>query len=145
RPRGAGCEALAEAVVGAAGTGGEAVSLHAPGDGPVDRMRNVVQRVYGGRDVALAKAARSDLSRLARQGLDGLPVCMAKVPGSLTDDAKRVGAPVGFDVTVQRVIPQAGAGFLVALTGETVRMPGLGAHPQAERVDVVDGQVVGIG
>jgi formate--tetrahydrofolate ligase len=142
---GAGCLELAGLVREAAGQGGEATSLHQPGDDVVTRMRNVVQRVYGGRDVVLGKGARSDLARLKKQGLDGLPVCMAKVPASLTDDAARFGAPIDFDITVQKVIAQTGAGFLVALTGETVRMPGLSAHPQAERVDVVDGRVVGIG
>ena len=110
-----------------------------------DKVRAVVRRVYGGRDVLLGKQARADLARIERLGFAHLPVCMARVPGSFTDDPSRAGAPRGFDITVQRVILQAGAGFLVALTGEVVRMPGLGARPQAERVDLVNGEVVGVG
>jgi formate--tetrahydrofolate ligase len=143
---GAGCEELARAVLAAAPAEAPVPTPLYTAATPVpDKIRAVVRRVYGGRDVLLGKQARADLARIERLGFSHLPVCMARVPGSFTDDPSRAGAPRGFDITVQRVILQAGAGFLVALTGEVVRMPGLGARPQAERVDLVGGEVVGVG
>ena len=77
-------------------------------------------------------------------GAEGLPLCVAKTQMSLSDDPKRVGRPEGFEITVRRLILAAGAGFLVPLLGDIIRMPGLPAAPQAERIDLIDGEIVGI-
>jgi formate--tetrahydrofolate ligase len=94
--------------------------------------------------VAYTRAARRDLARVERLGYAGLPVCIAKIPGSLSDDPKLRGAPQGFELTVRAVEINAGAGFLVVLTGDIMRMPGLPKHPLAERIDVRDGAIVGL-
>jgi formate--tetrahydrofolate ligase len=72
-------------------------------------------------------------------------VCIAKTPASLSDDPRRHGRPEGFEVTVRSVQVNAGAGFLVVLTGDILRMPGLPRHPRAENIDLVDGEIVGVG
>jgi len=114
-------------------------------DDPVpDKIEAVARGMYGARSVVLAKPARRDLARIERLGLAHLPVCIAKVPGSLSDDAKLRGRPRDFDITVREIVPQAGAGFLVVLTGDVLRMPGLPARPGAESIDVRDGRVVGV-
>ena len=81
---------------------------------------------------------------MRRLGYERLPVCIAKTPASLSDDPKLRGRPRDFDVTVRSIQIQAGAGFLVALTGEILRMPGLPRRPLAESVDVRDGEIVGV-
>jgi formate--tetrahydrofolate ligase len=85
------------------------------------------------------------LGRIERMGLDGLPVCMSKTPASLSDDGSLRNVPTGFDVQVRELQISAGAGFIVALMGSLVRMPGLGRKPQAERIDLVDGEIIGVG
>ena len=97
--------------------------------------------MYGAGDVHFAKAAKRDLEDVERLGYAGLPVCIAKTPASLSDDARLRGRPEGFDLTVRRVLVNAGAGFLVVLTGDILRMPGLPRRPLAESIDL-DGDVV---
>ena len=89
--------------------------------------------------------ARGAMKRLTELGYGGLPVCVAKTQSSLSDNPKKKGRPTGFEVTVQAVRVSAGAGFLVVLLGDIVRMPGVPRGPQATKVDVVDGEIVGIG
>jgi formate--tetrahydrofolate ligase len=101
--------------------------------------------MYGADDVVFTKAAKRDLAEVERLGCAGLPVCIAKVPGSLSDDAKLRGRPTGFEVTVRSIQVNAGAGFLVVLTGEIMRMPGLPRTPLAEQLDLRDGRIVGLG
>ncbi len=98
----------------------------------------------GATSVEYTKAAERDLKEIARLGYEGLPICMAKTPNSLTDDPRVVGRPESFDVTVRNVILAAGAGFVVPLLGEIIRMPGLPPQPQAERMDLIDDRVVGL-
>jgi len=109
-----------------------------------DKVERIARRMYGASSVEYTKAAERDLEEIARLGYAGLPVCMAKTPNSLTDDPQVVGRPGSFDITVRSVILAAGAGFVVPLLGEIIRMPGLPAKPQAERMDLVDGEVVGL-
>ncbi|MEZ4289263.1 MAG: formate--tetrahydrofolate ligase [Myxococcota bacterium] len=97
------------------------------------------------RSVAFTGRARHDLARIDRLGLGGLPVCIAKVPGSLSDDPKRRGRPRDFEITVRELRIAAGAGFVVALTGEILRMPGLPRAPRAASIDVRDGRIEGLG
>jgi formate--tetrahydrofolate ligase len=111
---------------------------------PVEKIRTVAREIYGARSVAFTKAASQDLKRIARLGFSDLPVCIAKTQSSLSDDPKLRGRPRDFEITVQRVQINSGAGFLVVLTGDILRMPGLPKDPQAARIDVVDGRITGL-
>ena len=109
-----------------------------------EKILAVARQMYGADEVAYTKAAERDLAEIERLGYAGLPVCMAKTPNSLTDDPQVVGRPEEFDITVRNVILAAGAGFVVPLLGDILRMPGLPASPQAVRMDLVDGRVTGL-
>jgi formate--tetrahydrofolate ligase len=108
------------------------------------KIRTVARRMYGARNVVFTPAATRDLEDVERLGYAGLPVCIAKVPSSLSDDPKRTGRPRDFDVTVRGIQVNAGAGFLVVLTGDILRMPGLPKRPLAESIDLVDGEITGL-
>jgi len=108
------------------------------------KILTVVQRIYGARNLVLSKEARKDIKEIQRLGHEKLPICIAKTPKSLSDDPRLRGRPTEFDVSVARIHINAGAGFLVVMTGEIVRMPGLPARPQAEAIDVVDGRITGL-
>jgi len=108
------------------------------------KLEKIAQHMYGARDVAYTRAAEQDLELIARLGYERLPLCVAKTQMSLSDDPRVVGRPVDFDVTVRGVLIAAGAGFLVPLLGEILRMPGLPTRPAATRIDLVDGEVVGL-
>jgi formate--tetrahydrofolate ligase len=94
--------------------------------------------------VELGPAAKAALRSLQRQGLDRLPVCVAKTQSSLSDDPRRRGRPEGFTLTVRDLRVNAGAGFIVALAGDIVRMPGLPARPAAVGIDLVAGEIQGL-
>ena len=115
-------------------------------DAPVEeKIDAVVRRVYGGADAEILPAARKQLRELEALGFGGLPVCIAKTQASLSDDPTLLGAPEGFTVTVRSVTVSAGAGFLVALTGSVLTMPGLPKVPAAENIDVDDdGRITGL-
>ena len=100
---------------------------------------------YGGKGAVLTPAAEKQARRLTELGFGGLPVCVAKTQYSFTDDPARTGAPEGFTVTVRNLKVSAGAGFLVAMTGEIMTMPGLPKSPAAERIDVDEnGRISGL-
>ncbi len=110
-----------------------------------DKIRAIVTRVYGGEAVNFTPAAQKEIARLSSLGFDKLPVCMAKTQYSFSDDAAKLGAPEGFTVTVRNVKVSAGAGFVVALTGDIMTMPGLPKSPAAERIDVDEnGKISGL-
>ncbi len=109
-----------------------------------EKVLVVARTLYGARGVVFTREAQRDLGDVERLGYGGLPVCIAKTPTSLSDDPKLAGRPDGFDVTVRRVQINAGAGFLVVLTGDILRMPGLPRRPLAERLDLHDGRIVGL-
>ena len=112
-------------------------------DGPVeDKIRAIVTKIYGGKDVVFTAEAEKQLRQLTELGFGSLPVCMAKTQYSLTDDPAKLGAPTDFTVTVRSIKVAAGAGFLVALTGDIMTMPGLPKVPAAERIDVDDNGVI---
>jgi formate--tetrahydrofolate ligase len=116
-----------------------------PLEAPVEeKIATVAREMYGARDIAYTPAAERDLRDVARLGYSDLPVCIAKTPASLSDDPSLHGRPRDFEVTVRGVQVNAGAGFLVVLTGEILRMPGLPRHPLAQQIDVRDGQIVGL-
>ena len=110
-----------------------------------DKIEAIVRRVYRGSGVVFAPAAKKEIAKLASLGFDQLPVCMAKTQYSFSDDAAKLGAPEGFTVTVRNVKVSAGAGFIVALTGDIMTMPGLPKAPAALRIDVdANGKISGL-
>lgn len=108
------------------------------------KLEKVARAMYGARQVTWSKEAERDLATIRRLGYEGLPLCVAKTQKSLSDDPKKVGRPEDFEIHVRNVILAAGAGYLVPLLGDILRMPGLPAVPQAERIDLVDGRVAGM-
>ena len=96
----------------------------------------IVRRIYGGDGASIAPAAKKQIARLTELGFGNMPICMAKTQYSFSDDQTKLGAPTGFTVTVRSVKVSAGAGFIVALTGDIMTMPGLPKVPAAERIDV---------
>ena len=110
-----------------------------------EKIEAIVKKVYGGDGVIIAPAAQKQIATLVSLGFDKMPVCMAKTQYSFSDDATKLGAPEGFTVTVRNVKVSAGAGFIVALTGDIMTMPGLPKVPAAERIDVDDnGKISGL-
>jgi formate--tetrahydrofolate ligase len=109
------------------------------------KIEKIVRSIYGGDSVILAQKARNQLKVIDRLGLSNLPVCMAKTQYSVSDNPKAVGAPTGFEVTVSELRIAAGAGFIVAVTGAMMTMPGLPRRPASESMDVrADGGAVGM-
>ena len=113
-------------------------------DSVVDKIHKVALGMYGARDVEFTKAAEKDLREIVRLGFAHLPVCIAKVPSSLSDDPALRGRPRDFEITVRNIVINSGAGFLVVITGNIMRMPGLPRQPLAQAIDVVDGEIVGL-
>lgn len=110
-----------------------------------EKARAIVQKVYGGRNVVFSKKAQNQMRRFEKNGWGNLPICMAKTQYSLSDDPKSLGRPEDFDVTVRELVPKIGAGFIVALTGEVLTMPGLPKHPAALDMDIKkDGEITGL-
>ena len=107
-----------------------------------NKIGDIVRKVYGGDGVQFTAAAKKQLDRIKTLGYEGLPVCMAKTQYSLSDDPAKLGAPSGFTVTVRDLRISAGAGFIVALTGSIMTMPGLPKSPAAERIDVDENGVI---
>jgi formate--tetrahydrofolate ligase len=143
---GEGAEALARALVAhAEGSSRPFRPLYRWSDPVPEKIRAVAAAMYGARSVAFTRRAERDLREIESHGFAGLPVCIAKVATSLSDDPQRLNRPRDFEVTVREIQVNAGAGFLVVLTGDILRMPGLPKHPLAERVDLRDGEIVGVG
>ena len=109
------------------------------------KLNDIATKVYHADGVALTAGARKQMKELEALGFDKLPICMAKTQYSFSDDAALLGAPRGFTITVRNLRVSAGAGFLVALTGDIMTMPGLPKVPAAERIDVdEDGKITGL-
>ncbi|WHH57562.1 formate--tetrahydrofolate ligase [Petroclostridium sp. X23] len=109
------------------------------------KIHTIVTRIYGGRDVAYTSSAERAIKQLELLGYDQLPICMAKTQYSLSDDAALLGMPKDFTVTVKEVRISAGAGFIVALTGDIMTMPGLPKEPAAEKIDIDEsGKIIGL-
>jgi formate--tetrahydrofolate ligase len=110
-----------------------------------EKVRTIVQKVYGGKDVHFTDQAKKQIVQIEKFGWDVLPICMAKTQYSLSDQPTLLGRPEGFTVTIREVIPKLGAGFLVCLTGDIMTMPGLPKQPAALRMDVdSEGHAVGL-
>jgi formate--tetrahydrofolate ligase len=142
---GAGAAELAEAVVDAADHPSALQPIY-PLDAPiVEKIDAIAKRVYGADGVFLLPAAENDVKRFTGQGLDTVPICMAKTHLSLSHDPNLIGAPTGFTVPVRAVRAYTGAGWLVALCGDMQTMPGLSASPAAFNVDIDEhGRTVGL-
>ncbi len=117
-----------------------------PLDMPVyEKIKTVCMEMYGADDIAFTKSAEKDLKHIEQLNLTDLPICIAKAPSSLSDDPLLHGRPRDFEVTVRNIHVNSGAGFLVVLTGEIMRMPGLPKAPQAEQMALdADGHVTGL-
>nr|MBQ5811840.1 formate--tetrahydrofolate ligase [Clostridia bacterium] len=110
-----------------------------------DKINAIVRKVYRGEGAILTAAAKKEADRLTAAGYGNLPICMAKTQYSFSDDMTKIGAPEGFTVTVRALRLSAGAGFIVALTGDIMTMPGLPKVPAAERIDVDEtGKISGL-
>jgi formate--tetrahydrofolate ligase len=108
------------------------------------KISSVAKKIYGAREILYTKQAKRALKQVYRLGYGNLPICIAKTQSSLSDDPKLLGRPRDFELTVRDVHINAGAGFLVVMTGDILRMPGLPRRPNAEQMDVVDGKIVGL-
>ncbi|MCI8510103.1 MAG: formate--tetrahydrofolate ligase [Lachnospiraceae bacterium] len=109
-----------------------------------NKIKTVATRIYGANGVNFTAAAKSQLEKITSLGYGNLPVCMAKTQYSLSDDQTKLGRPADFDISVREAYVNAGAGFVVAITGSIMTMPGLPKVPAAENIDVVGDQIVGL-
>lgn len=110
-----------------------------------DKINTIAQKVYGADGVDFTDEAKAQIETFNRLGWNELPICMAKTQMSLTDDGKIMGRPTGFRITVRELRPSLGAGFIVALTGKVLTMPGLPKHPSALDMDIDEnGKIVGL-
>ena len=142
---GAGAEDLARVVVESALPEGKPGKPVYEIDDPIkEKLHSIATKVYGADGVILAADAEKKIKRLRKLGLTDLPICMAKTQKSLSDDPGLLGRPTGFKITVRDFEINAGAGFLVALTGDMLRMPGLPRVPNSENIDVQDGEIIGL-
>ena len=111
----------------------------------VDKINTICKEIYGAGSVSFSKKALKEIKNLEAMGLDKMPVCMAKTQYSLSDNASLLGRPSGFEINVKQINISAGAGFIVALTGDIMVMPGLPKVPAAENIDVDDdGKIIGL-
>ena len=110
-----------------------------------DKIKTIATKIYGADDVEYTSLAKRNLRTIANLGLEGLPVCIAKTQKSLSDNPALLGRPRGFTITVREIEIAAGAGFLVPITGDMMRMPGLPAHPASENINIDnDGNITGL-
>ncbi|SEM99392.1 Formate--tetrahydrofolate ligase, partial [Candidatus Frackibacter sp. WG12] len=143
---GEGGQELAEKVLAAMEEGNDDFDQLYPLDMPIDeKIETIATKIYGADGVVFTDEAKKDIEKLTAQGFDNMPVCMAKTQSSISDDPTKKGRPTDFEVTVREINVSAGAGFLVALTGAVMTMPGLPKVPSAEEIDVdADGNISGL-
>lgn len=136
---GEGAIELATEVVDAVENGNSTFTPMYDWSSPVkDKIGAIAKKVYGASSVAYTSTAERDLRRITKLGLDHLPICIAKTQKSLSDDPKLLGRPRDFEITVREIEIAAGAGFLVPITGDIMRMPGLPGVPSANHIDISD-------
>ena len=137
--------ALAEKVAAAAEKPSDFHFIYDTAQSIPEKITAITRTIYGGEGVDFTPAAQKQLAEIEALGLDKMPVCMAKTQYSLSDDAAKLGRPEGFRITVRELRVSAGAGFIVALTGNILTMPGLPKHPAAENMDIdEDGKITGL-
>lgn len=142
---GAGAQELAAAVIKKSAQEADFTPLYQADDSAIDKLNTIVQTIYGGTGVELSTKAQKQLQDFEKYGWDKLPIIMAKTQYSFTDDAKKLGAPKDFKIHIREFVPKLGAGFLVALTGNIMTMPGLPKHPAALDIDIDEnGTITGL-
>ena len=109
-----------------------------------DKITKICKEIYGAENVEFLQAAKNQMARFKKNGWDKLPICMATTQYSFSDNPKLLGRPEGFTITIRELKPSIGAGFIVALTGDIMTMPGLPKEPAANKMDVIDGKTVGL-
>jgi len=143
---GKGSVELAQALIDIADTERKFIPLYDSSDSVLAKVTKVSQKMYGADDVAFTKEAEKDLLQIKKLKMENLPICIAKAPSSLSDNPKLHGRPKDFQVTVRGIQINAGAGFLVVLTGNIMRMPGLPKTPVAMKIKLNnDGNITGVG
>jgi formate--tetrahydrofolate ligase len=142
---GKGAEEMAHAVIALTGSSTDPLQYtYDLSDDIETKMRKIVQKIYGGKDIVVYKKAQEGIKRIKKLGLEHLPICMAKTQYSFTDDPAVSGLDGQFSIDVEDLVINRGAGFIVAVCGEIMRMPGLPKIPQANFIDVVNNKIVGI-
>lgn len=143
---GEGAEELANAVVNAAENGkANFEPIYKWSESIENKINRVATEIYGADGVEYSAQAKKDIQRINDLGMAGFPVCIAKTQKSLSDDPQKIGRPTGFTITVRNLELASGAGFIIPLTGEMMRMPGLPAHPAAEAIDIDgNGKITGL-
>ena len=143
---GEGAEDLAAAVVETVEKSKKAFSpLYSWDKSIEEKIETVCTKVYGASSVEYTAQAKRDLRKIKKLGFENFPVCIAKTQKSLSDDAKKIGRPTGFEITVREIEIAAGAGFVVPITGDMMRMPGLPSVPSSENIDITDdGAITGL-
>jgi len=140
-----GCLELAKAVREAVTSGARVCPIYEPGWSIPRKIETIATKMYGAARINYTRQARKDIELLTQLGYDNLHVIVAKTPNSLSDNPAAKGRPTNFDVDVDRLFLSAGAGFVVAVCGEIMLMPGLPKEPAAERIDIdADGTIVGL-
>ncbi|HHF7038301.1 TPA: formate--tetrahydrofolate ligase [Streptococcus mutans] len=110
-----------------------------------EKVTKIAKEIYRADNIIFEKKAKTQIAQIVKNGWDNLPICMAKTQYSFSDDPKLLGAPTGFDITIRELVPKLGAGFIVALTGDVMTMPGLPKKPAALNMDVAaDGTALGL-
>jgi len=109
-----------------------------------NKITTICKEIYGAGNVEFSSLAKTQMKAMKKNGWDNLPICMAKTQYSFSDNPKLLGRPEGFTMTIRELKPSVGAGFIVALTGDIMTMPGLPAEPAANKMDIVDGKTVGL-
>lgn len=117
---------------------------YADEDSIEEKVNKIATNIYGAKKVILMAAAKKKLQRIKNLGLEHFPVCIAKTQYSFSDDQKKYGVPTDFDFTVRDFVINTGSEMIVAIAGEIMRMPGLPKSPQAERIDIVNGEIEGL-
>ncbi|HER4818888.1 TPA: formate--tetrahydrofolate ligase [Streptococcus pyogenes NGAS008] len=142
---GAGGHELAEKVVTLAEQDNQFRFVYEEDDSIETKLTKIVTKVYGGKEIRLTPTAKRELADLERLGFGNYPICMAKTQYSFSDDAQKLGAPTDFTVTISNLKVSAGAGFIVALTGAIMTMPGLPKVPASETIDIdEEGNITGL-
>ena len=109
-----------------------------------NKIVTICKEIYGASNVEFLPRAKNQMATFKKNGWDNLPICMAKTQYSLSDNPKLLGRPENFTITIRELLPSIGAGFIVAITGDIMRMPGLPKEPAANKMDIVDGKIVGL-
>ena len=142
---GEGGKELAEEVVKACDVPSKMEFAYDVNDGVCKKINDVVTKIYGGEGADFSEEAMRKIADIEAKGEGKLPVIIAKTQYSLSDNAELLGRPTGFRIFVKDVVLKGGAGFIVAIAGKIMLMPGLGAHPAAEKIDLLsDGTIIGL-